>query len=95
MEPLMEKLLYWVRTSGDSTRKRIHEGGDCYLPEGGAHMMLNRVDALVHPENTRSLTLLKGIGFVREGTLRQAGFWRNAHHDLTQLSLLRSDSYLL
>lgn len=68
--------------------------GTC-LKWGFSHMTLNRVDALVHPENARSLSLLEGIGFVKEGTLRQAGFWGSAHHDLIQLSLLRSDSDLL
>jgi ribosomal-protein-alanine N-acetyltransferase len=58
---------------------------------GLSHMQLNRIDALVHPDNVRSLTLLQGIGFVCEGTLRQAGFWGNSYHDLNQLSLLHSE----
>lgn len=58
---------------------------------GLAHMQLNRIDALVHPDNARSLVLLQSIGFVCEGTLRQAGFWKNSHHDLNQLSLLHSE----
>jgi len=58
---------------------------------GLSHMQLNRIDALVHPDNVRSLYLLQRIGFVCEGTLRRAGFWANMHHDLIQLSLLRSE----
>jgi ribosomal-protein-alanine N-acetyltransferase len=55
------------------------------------HMELNRIEALVHPDNARSLNLLEKAGFVREGTLRQAGYWNGAHQDLVQLSLLRTE----
>ncbi len=55
------------------------------------HMELNRIEALVHPDNARSLNLLEKAGFVREGTLRQAGYWNAAHQDLVQLSLLRGE----
>jgi len=55
------------------------------------HMELNRIEALVHPDNTRSLNLLEKAGFVREGTLRQAGYWNGTHQDLVQLSLLRGE----
>lgn len=55
------------------------------------HMELNRIEALVHPDNARSLNLLEKAGFVREGTLRQAGYWNGTHQDLVQLSLLRGE----
>jgi ribosomal-protein-alanine N-acetyltransferase len=55
------------------------------------HMALNRIEALVHPQNQRSFNLLENLGFQREGTLRQAGYWAGAHHDLVQLSLLREE----
>ncbi|QJI37166.1 GNAT family N-acetyltransferase [Pseudomonas sp. ADAK13] len=55
------------------------------------HMALNRIEALVHPDNTPSLNLLEKAGFVREGTLRQAGYWNGSHQDLVQLSLLRGE----
>jgi ribosomal-protein-alanine N-acetyltransferase len=58
---------------------------------GFRHMELNRIDAQVHPDNVGSLNLLEGVGFRREGLLRQAGYWRNAYHDLVQLSLLRAE----
>lgn len=58
---------------------------------GFEHMELNRVEAQVHAENAASLTLLDKLGFVREGELREAGFWCGRHHDLQQLALLRRD----
>ena len=56
---------------------------------GFEHMELNRVEAHVHPENAASIKLLRTLGFVQEGHLREAGFWRGEHHDLLQFALLR------
>jgi ribosomal-protein-alanine N-acetyltransferase len=58
------------------------------LDWGIEHMQLHRVEALVHPQNTASLGLLERLGFAREGTLREAGFWGGARHDLHILGLL-------
>lgn len=38
-----------------------------------AHLDVNRLQALVMPRNERSKQLLTGLGFVREGLLRQDG----------------------
>jgi ribosomal-protein-alanine N-acetyltransferase len=59
------------------------------LAWGFEHMELNRVEAHVHPENAASIKLLRTLGFVQEGHLREAGFWRGEHHDLLQFALLR------
>lgn len=58
---------------------------------GFDNMSLNRIEAQVHPSNKPSLKLLERFGFVREGLLRQAGFWLGKHHDLYQYALLRSE----
>ena len=54
-------------------------------------MALNRVEAQVHPENTASIHVLRTLGFMQEGRLREAGFWLGGHHDLLQLALLRRE----
>lgn len=54
-------------------------------------MQLNRIEALVHPRNTPSLRVLDKLGFVREGQLRQGGYWLEQYHDLVQLGLLKSE----
>ncbi len=54
-------------------------------------MALDRIEAQVHPENTPSLALLKSIGFVEEGLLREAGLWLGRRRDLVQLGLLRRE----
>ncbi len=54
-------------------------------------MKLNRVQALVLPENTGAVKLLKGLGFSTEGLTRQSVFFRGAFHDQLILSLLEQD----
>ena len=58
------------------------------LDWGIAHMHLHRVEALVHPQNTASVALLKRLGFIAEGKLREAGYWNGQRHDLMVLGLL-------
>lgn len=58
------------------------------LDWGFEHMQLHRIEALVHPQNGASLKLLQHLGFEREGTLREAGFWKGERHDLEVLGLL-------
>lgn len=61
------------------------------LAWGFREMGLNRIEAQVHPSNAPSLELLRRLGFVQEGLLREIGYWGGQHHDLVQHSLLRRD----
>lgn len=61
------------------------------LAWGFRHMELHRVEAQVHPENAASIRLIRNLGFVREGHLREAGFWMGQHHDLLLFALLRQE----
>lgn len=54
-------------------------------------MAVERIEAQVHPLNTPSLTLLKRLGFVEEGLLREAGYWLGQRRDLVQLGLLQRE----
>jgi ribosomal-protein-alanine N-acetyltransferase len=54
-------------------------------------MAVDRIEAQVHPLNTPSLALLKTLGFVEEGLLREAGLWLGERRDLVQLGLLRRE----
>lgn len=58
---------------------------------GFAQMDLHRIEAQIHPDNAPSLALAEGLGFVREGRLREVGFWGGQRHDLLQLGVLRGD----
>jgi ribosomal-protein-alanine N-acetyltransferase len=54
-------------------------------------MDLNRIGALVHPDNTHSIRLIVRLGFQREGLLREVARWNGRFHDLAQYSLLRRE----
>ena len=54
-------------------------------------MGVERIEAQVHPRNTPSLALLKSLGFVEEGLLREAGMWLGERGDLVQLGLLKRE----
>ena len=58
---------------------------------GFAKMELNRIEAQTHPENKRSSALLRRLGFVEEGRLRQAAYWADQYQDMLQFSLLRQE----
>jgi ribosomal-protein-alanine N-acetyltransferase len=72
-------------------RGYMHEALGAALSWGFKEMGINRVEAQVHPSNEPSLKLLRRLGFVEEGRLRQGGYWAGQHHDLLQYSLLRQD----
>ncbi|MCF5143688.1 GNAT family N-acetyltransferase [Pseudomonas sp. PA-6-1D] len=69
----------------------MSEALQAMLDWGFEHMQLHRVEALVHPQNTASVALLKRLGFKTEGTLRDAGFWNGQRHDLRVLGLLAQE----
>ena len=58
---------------------------------GFENMGLNRIEAQVHPENIASINLMRKLGFVQEGHMREAGYWLGEHHDLQQFALLRRE----
>jgi ribosomal-protein-alanine N-acetyltransferase len=53
---------------------------------------INRIQAFVMPENTKSLNVLRRNHFVEEGMIRQGYVWKgHGIVDLTLFSMLRSD----
>jgi ribosomal-protein-alanine N-acetyltransferase len=58
---------------------------------GFEETLLNRVEAFVVPEAFRSIKVLEKLGFKKEGTLREYGFWNNRYWDEHIYSLLRKD----
>ena len=61
------------------------------LEYGFTIMQLNRIEAVVDPENTACLFLLKKAGFVEEGILREYEHEAKGYVDLVMLSLLKRD----
>ncbi|WP_035985308.1 GNAT family N-acetyltransferase [Leptolyngbya sp. KIOST-1] len=60
------------------------------LSYGFTDMVLNRVEALVYPENTASVKLLEKLNFQREGILRDYFYHEGHFYDHWLLSLLKS-----
>jgi RimJ/RimL family protein N-acetyltransferase len=54
---------------------------------------LDRVYAEVYTFNTRSMHLFEGVGFQREGTLRQHEYHNGARQDLHVYGLLKEEFY--
>ena len=61
------------------------------LHHGFEGMWLNKIQAIVHPENTRSASLLEKLGFQKEGLLRQYHRVLDEYYDHLLYSLLRTD----
>jgi len=51
---------------------------------------LNRIEAVVAPENEASARVLRKAGFEDEGLLRGYGRWKGSYHDLRMFAIVRS-----
>ncbi len=58
---------------------------------GFEETLLNRVDAYVVPEATRSIRVLEKLDFSKEGTLREYGYWNNRYWSEHIYALLRKE----
>jgi len=61
------------------------------LEYGFGKMRLNRVQAIIDSENTKSLRLVHRLGFRKEGLLRQNSYFNGRFRDDICLSLLQSE----
>ena len=52
---------------------------------------INRIEAIVHTENSRSLNALTRLGFHREGILREYVQWEGEYWDMALLTVLKRD----
>jgi Acetyltransferases, including N-acetylases of ribosomal proteins len=52
---------------------------------------VNRIEATVSTENKASIRVLEKLGFVKEGILRERGYWRCSCHDMIMLSILKKE----
>ncbi|WP_270182502.1 GNAT family N-acetyltransferase [Alkalihalobacillus sp. CinArs1] len=61
------------------------------IPFGFDELHLNRIGALVHPDNTSSRKLVTKLGFQEEGVLRDYAYAGGKHFDLMMHALLKKD----
>jgi len=52
---------------------------------------INRITATTYLNASKSINVLKKLGFTEEGILRQYGYWKNAFHDVRLFSLLKQE----
>lgn len=67
-------------------REALLEIMDC----GFNSLKINRIQTTVVPENTSSVNLLAGLGFKKEGHMKQSVFFNNSFHDELMFALLNS-----
>jgi len=61
------------------------------LKYGFEVMGLNRIQAIIDSENTRSVKLVRRLGFKKEGVLRQRSYFNGQFRDDVCFSLLREE----
>jgi len=72
-------------------RGMMSEALNAILDLGFGEIGLNRIEAVVMPENEASLQLLEKLGFCKEGVLKEYEHWGDkGFTDLCMLSILRS-----
>lgn len=72
-------------------RGYVTEAINAMLEFGFGIMNLNRIEALVYPENTSSHRALEKLGFKEEGLLREYAYFREIFQDLVMHSLLKRE----
>lgn len=55
------------------------------------YFYVNRVEALILPQNDASSGLVKRLGFQLDGVMRGKTFWNNAFHDISMYSILHNE----
>lgn len=69
----------------------MKEAVSAIIRYGFHELELNRIEAIVYPENTSSEELLKKLGFGFEGLLREYAYFREKYQDLNMFSFLKKD----
>lgn len=76
--------IYWGNGYATESLKEI-------LRYGFEEIKLNRIEAFTVPEAHKSINVLKKLGFKKEGTLKEYGYWDNQYQDENIYSLLKRD----
>ncbi|MEW6343892.1 MAG: GNAT family N-acetyltransferase [Pseudomonadota bacterium] len=69
----------------------MREALDAALGYAFEHLGMNRIQATTDLDNDASAGLLKRLGFVEEGVMRQWGYWKDAFHDVRLFALIKED----
>ncbi len=69
----------------------MSEALDAIIKWGFTSFDLNRIEALIYPDNPSSELIASRHGFKLEGCLRQYAYFRNVYQDLNMFSLLKQE----
>lgn len=69
----------------------MHEALEAVIDFGFENMGLNRIEAVVYPENDASMNVLQKHNFKKEGLLEEYTFYRDKFQDLYMFSLLKKN----
>ena len=69
----------------------MSEAIDGVIPYIFTHTPIDRIEAVIHPENVRSHSVVQRAGFRKEGLLRHYVLWEGEHWDMVLFSLLKRD----
>jgi len=69
----------------------MHEALNGLLKIGFEHYQLNRIEAIVNPDNQACRKLLAKLGFKEEATVRELGYKNGQYFDLLLISLLKRE----
>lgn len=85
------ELGYAIYDDAHKNKGYMSEALKAVIRYGFEHMGLNRIEALVGPENVPSLTLIHNMGFLKEGILREHYVKNDVAEDSVAFALLRKD----
>lgn len=83
---------YWVRQSRQKNGFAT-EAASGLIEHGFAHLLLNRLELQIGPDNQASQKLAAVLGFHREGISRESEWVDGAYRDHIQYSLLRREVF--
>ena len=69
----------------------VSEALRCAIPHIFTHTKIDRLEAIIKPENTRSHQVVLRLGFKKEGVLRQYVVWEGDNWDMVLYSLLKGE----
>lgn len=85
------ELGYSIYDEAHKNKGYMSEALKAVIRHGFEHMGLNRIEALVGPDNVPSLTLIHNMGFLKEGVLREHYVVNGVPEDTVAFALLRRD----
>jgi ribosomal-protein-alanine N-acetyltransferase len=83
-------LLYLIMNDDDRKAKRSYGPIKTLLTRAFTEWNMRKITAYVFAEENATITMLKGFGFVIEGTMKEYVWWKNESFDVTIMGVLKN-----